>query len=123
VICEEAWSLVWEGSSFATVISGAPSTSFTESGSSAFPRLGALLSTLPVVGLRDGAVLFLWSSLSVFGPVSFPEFFSVIVFLSNDWNDWVSETNGWWRCVEGDEGCLSGSDSCKCDEGKEFHYN
>jgi hypothetical protein len=96
VVKGETWSLIWEWGSFATVITGAPSTSLAESSSSAFPRLGALLGTLPVVRFRDWAVLVIWSSLSVWSPVSFPEFLSVIVVLSVGWDGSVSETDSWW---------------------------
>ena len=92
----KTWSLVWKWSSLATVISGAPSSSFAHSGASAFPGLGALLSTLPVVGLRDGAVLVIWVSGSVLGPVSLPELLGVVVLLSGLWDDGVTEANGWW---------------------------
>ena len=85
--------MFWEWSSLATVISGAPSTSFAESGTSAFPGLGALLSTLPVVGFGNGAVLVVWVSFNVTSPVSFPELFSVIVVLSIGWDDFVSKSN------------------------------
>jgi hypothetical protein len=96
MVSGEAWSLVWKWGSFATVISGAPSTSLAESSSSAFPGLGALLGTLPVVGFGDGAVLVVWSGGSVFLPVVFPEGDTVVVFLSVGWDDGVSESNGWW---------------------------
>merc|ERR1712153_156312 len=96
MIWEEAWSLVGKWGSFTTVIAGAPSASFTESGTSALPGLRALLGTLPVVGFRNGAVLVSWVSGSIFGPVSFPELLSVGVILSGGWNDSVSKTNGWW---------------------------
>ena len=66
----ETWSLIWEWGSLTAIITGAPSSSLAESSSSAFPGLGALLGTLPVVRLRDGAVLIIWVSSSVLGPVS-----------------------------------------------------
>merc|ERR1712083_931423 len=91
-VWEKSWSLVWEWSSLTSVISGAPSSSFAESGTSAFPGLGALLGTLPVIGFGDGAVLVVWVSSSVFGEVTFPEFFSVIVVFSVGWDESVSET-------------------------------
>ena len=88
--------MVWEWGSFATVIAGAPSSSLAHSGASAFPGLGALLSTLPVVGLGDGAVLVIWVSGSVLGPVSLPELLGVVVLLSGLRNDGVTEANSWW---------------------------
>jgi len=96
VILRETWGLVWEWSSFTSIVSGAPSTSFAESGSSAFPGLGALLGTLPVVGFRDGAVLVVWSGGSVSLPVVFPEGGTVVVVFSVGWDDGVSEADGWW---------------------------
>ena len=92
----ESWSLIWEWGSLTSVISGAPSSSLAESGTSAFPGLGALLGTLPVVGFGDGAVLVVWVSGSVLGEVSLPEFLGVIVVFSVGWDVSVSETNSWW---------------------------
>merc|ERR1711967_14095 len=89
----KSWSLVWKWSSLATVISGAPSTSLAKSSTSAFPGLGALLSTLPVVGFGDGAVLVVWVSFDVGFPVTFPEFLSVVVVLSVGWDDFMTESN------------------------------
>ena len=109
----EARSLVGKGSTFATVIAGAPATSLAESGTSALPGLRALLGTLPVVGFRDGAVLVSWVSGSIFGPVSFPEFLGVVVVLSSGWDDSVSETDGWWG--------TSGNGSNECGDSSEFH--
>ena len=103
----KAWSLVWKWSSLTSIISGAPSTSFAESGTSAFPGLGALLSTLPVVGLGDGAVLVIWVSGSVLGPVSFPELLGVVVVFSSLWDDGVTEANSWWG-TGGNDGSDSG---------------
>ena len=74
----KTWSLVWKWSSLATVISGAPSSSFAHSGASAFPGLNALLGTLPVVGLGNGAVVIMWSGLLVSSPVSLIEHLGVI---------------------------------------------
>jgi hypothetical protein len=95
-IWEESWSLIWKWGSLTTIITGAPSSSFAESGTSAFPGLGALLGTLPVIGLGDGAILIVGMSSSVFSEVSFPEFLSVIVVFSIGGNVSVSKTNGWW---------------------------
>ena len=64
----ESWGLVWEWGALASVVSGAPSASLAKSGASALPGLGALLGTLPVVGLRDTAVLVVRVSSSIFGP-------------------------------------------------------
>jgi hypothetical protein len=86
--------LLWEWSSLATIISGAPSTSFTESSTSAFPGLGALLGTLPVVGFGNGAILVVWVSGNVSSPVSFPEFLGVVEVFSVGWDDFVTES-GW----------------------------
>ena len=126
VIHREAWSLVWEWGSFATVISGAPSTSFAHSSASAFPGLGALLGTLPVVGFRDRAVLVVWSGSSVFLPVVLPEFSSVIVGFSVGWDDDVSETDSWWGGGDVNKGVVvvlgsDGGDQGK--DGSEFHVN
>ena len=95
-VWEKSWSLVWEWGSLTAVISGAPSSSLAESGTSAFPGLGALLGTLPVVRFGDGAVLVVWVGSSVFGEVTLPEFLGVVVVLSVGWDVSVSETNGWW---------------------------
>ena len=74
----ETWSLGWEWGSFASVESGAPSSSLAHSGASAFPGLNALLGTLPVVGLGDGAVVVVWSRFLVGGPVTLVEHLSVV---------------------------------------------
>ena len=74
----ETWSLGWEWGSFASVESGAPSSSLAHSGASAFPGLNALLSTLPVVRLGDGAVVVMRSRLLVSSPVSLVEHLGVI---------------------------------------------
>ena len=107
--------MIWEWGSLTTVIAGAPSASLAESGTSAFPGLGALLGTFPVVGLRDGAVLVSWVSGSIFGPVSLPEFFTIVIVLSVGWDDSVSKTNGWWGS--------SGDGSNECGDYGEFHYD
>jgi hypothetical protein len=75
------------------------------------------LGTLPVVRLRDGAVLVIWVSSSVLGPVSLPEFLGVVVVLSVGWDDGVTETNGWWDTLE------SGGGGNKSSDGEEFHIN
>ena len=74
----EAWSLGWEWGSLATVETGAQSSSLAESGTSAFPGLNALLGSLPVVGLGNGAVVVVWSGLLVQIPVSLVEHLGVI---------------------------------------------
>ena len=74
----ETWSLGWEWGFFASIESGAPSSSLAHSGASAFPGLNALLSTLPVVGLGDGAVVVMRSRLLVGSPVSLVEHLGVI---------------------------------------------
>ena len=94
MVWEETWSLIWEWGSLTAVITGAPSASLAESGTSAFPGLGALLGTLPVVGLRDGAVLVVRMGSSVLGPVGFPEFLGVVEIFSGGGDVSVSETNG-----------------------------
>jgi len=112
-IWEKSWSLIWEWSSLTSIISGAPSSSLAESGTSAFPGLGALLGTLPVVWLGDWAVLVVWVSGSVFGEITLPEFLSVIIVLSVGWDVSVSESNSWWgTCWDSSE---EGGD------GKSFH--
>jgi hypothetical protein len=123
-VSSETWSLVWEWSSFTSVISGAPSSSFAHSGASAFPGLGALLSTLPVVGFGDGAVLVVWMSSSVFGPVGFPESLTVIIVFSIFWNDVVSKTNSWWFGINGEVLIVVGSglyEGEQSSDSKEFH--
>ena len=107
----EAWGLSWKWGSLTSVETGAPSSSLAESGTSAFPGLGALLGTLPVVGLRNGAVLIVGVSGSVLGPVSLPELGGVIVVFPSGWDVGVTETNSWWR-AGGDGG------NKKCEE---FH--
>ena len=72
------WSLGWKWGSFASVESRAPSASLAHSGASAFPGLNALLGTLPVVGLGDGAVVVMRSGLLVSGQVSLVEHLGVI---------------------------------------------
>ena len=74
----DTWSLGWEWGSLASVETGAPSSSLAHSGASAFPGLNALLSTLPVVGLGDGAVVVMRSRLLVSSPVSLVEHLGVI---------------------------------------------
>ena len=119
--------MVWEWGSLAAIVSRAPSASLAHSGASALPGLGALLSTLPVVGLGDGAVLVIWVSSSVLGPVSLPELLSVVVVLSVGWDNGVTEANGWWGTGELGElgvvvvvvsGLNGGDDS---GDSKEFH--
>jgi len=126
----EAWSLFWKWSSLTSIISGAPSTSFAKSGTSAFPGLGALLSTLPVVGFGNGAVLVVWVSFNVGFPVLFPEFGGVVVVLSVGWDDFVSESSwGVWDSWDHDVlnivwvvVVVSGGDGgSKCDDGV-FHF-
>merc|ERR1719263_1251278 len=74
----ETWSLGWEWGSLASIESGAPSSSLAHSGASAFPGLNALLSSLPVVGLGDGAVVIMWSRFLVGGSVTLVEHLGVI---------------------------------------------
>merc|ERR1711862_92655 len=96
VVWSESWGLVWEWGSLTSIVSRAPSTSLAKSGTSALPGLRALLGTLPVVGLRDTAVLVVRVSSSIFGPVTAPELLSVVVVLSSSWDISVSETDSWW---------------------------
>ena len=113
VIRGESWGLVWEWGSLTSVVSRAPSTSLAKSGTSALPGLRALLGTLPVVGLRDTAVLVVRVSSSIFGPVSSPELVGVVVVLSGGGDIGVSETDGWWG---------SGGDGGEeCSKGEDFH--
>ncbi len=91
VIRGESWGLVWEWGSLTSVVSRAPSTSLAKSGTSALPGLRALLGTLPVVGLRDTAVLVVRVSSSIFGPVSSPELVGVVIVLSGSWDISVAE--------------------------------
>jgi len=74
----DTWSLGWEWGSLTSIETGAPSSSLTESGTSAFPGLNALLGTLPVVGLSNGAVIVMGSGLLVSGPVSLVEHLGVV---------------------------------------------
>ena len=104
----EAGGLVGKRSAFAAVIAGAPSASLAKSGTSALPGLRALLGTLPVVGLRDGAVLVVGVSSSVLGPVGLPEFLGVVEIFSGGGDVSVSETNGWGSTSGGE--CNKGSD-------------
>jgi len=113
VVGGKSWGLIWEWGSLTSVISGAPSSSLADSGTSAFPRLGALLSTLPVVGLGDGAVLIVRVGSSIFGPVTFPELLGVVVVFSGGWNISVAESNSWWG--------TGGGGGNKGSEGEEFH--
>ena len=93
VVIGKAWCLVGKGGSFAAIVAGAPSSSLAESGSSALPRLSALLSSLPVVGLGDRAVLIVGMSASVFGPVGSPELLRVVVLLSSVGDDIVAKSD------------------------------
>ena len=105
----KSWSLGWEGRSFATVESGAPSASLAHSSASAFPGLNALLGSLPVVGLGDGAVVIMGSRFLVRGPVSLVEHLGVIE---------VEEVEliltGW---------DISGLEGTEDSNGDEFHIN
>ena len=74
----DTWGLGWEWGSLASVETGAPSSSLAESGSSALPGLNALLGTLPVVGLGDGAVVVVWSRFLVGSPVTLVEHLGVV---------------------------------------------
>ena len=74
----ESWGLVWEWGSLTSVVSRAPSTSLAKSGTSALPGLRALLGTLPVVGLSDGAVVVMGSRFLVGSPVTLVEHLGVI---------------------------------------------
>ena len=128
VVWSEAWGLVWKWGSLTSIISRAPSSSLAESGSSALPGLRALLGSLPVVRLRDSAVLIVGVGSSVSGPVVVPEGGGVVVLLPGGWDDGVSESNGGWDSIDVDElvvvvVVVSGLDGCKKSDGKEFHYN
>ena len=114
----EAGGLVGKRSAFAAVIAGAPSASLAKSGTSALPGLRALLGTLPVVGLRDGAVLVVGVSSSVLGPVGLPEFLGVVEILSGGRDVSVSETNG-RRGTSGGE-CNKSSDEL---HNFKYYYN
>ena len=104
----EAGGLVGKRSAFAAIIAGAPSASLAKSSTSALPGLRALLGTLPVVGLRDGAVLVVGVSSSVLGPVGLPEFLGVVEIFSGGGDESVSETNGRGGTSGGE--CNKGSD-------------
>merc|ERR1719426_285559 len=74
----DTWSLGWEWGSLATVESGAPSSSLAHSSASALPGLNALLGTLPVVGLGNGAVVVMGSRFLVGSPVTLVEHLGVV---------------------------------------------
>ena len=74
----DTWGLGWEWGSLAAVEAGAPSSSLAKSGASALPGLNALLGTLPVVGLSDGAVVVVWSRFLVGSPVTLVEHLGVV---------------------------------------------
>ena len=74
----KAWSLGWKWGSLTSVEAGAPSSSLAHSGASALPGLNALLGTLPVVGLGDGAVVVVRSRFLVGSPVTLVEHLSVV---------------------------------------------
>merc|ERR1719217_641035 len=74
----DTWSLGWEWGSLTSVEAGAPSSSLAHSGASALPGLNALLGTLPVVGLGDGAVVVMRSRFLVGSPVTLVEHLSVV---------------------------------------------
>ena len=93
VVGSESRGLVRKGSTFAAIIARAPATSLAESSTSAFPGLGALLGTLPVVRLRDGAVLVVGVSSSVPSPLVVPQLLSVVVGLSGPWDVLVAEAD------------------------------
>jgi len=61
----DTWGLGWEWGSLTSVEAGAPSSSLAHSSASAFPGLNALLGSLPVVGLGNGAVVVVGSGLLV----------------------------------------------------------
>ena len=103
-VWEETWSLLWKWGSLTSIITGAPSASLAESGTSAFPGLRALLGTLPVVGLRDGAVLVVWVGSSVFGIVTLPEGLGVIEVFSVLWYPSGGKSDLWgWASRDGGE--------------------
>ena len=105
----EARGLVGQRGAFAAVIAGAPAAALAESGTAALPGLRALLGTLPVVGLGDGAILIVRSGLSVVTPVAAPKLFGVFVVLAGGGNVGGGEAN---RGL--------GSDSCN--KAEEFHF-
>ena len=111
--------MVWEWGSLTSVITGAPSASLAESGTSALPGLRALLGTLPVVGLRDTEVLVVRVSSSIFGPVSTPELVGVVVVLYGRWDISVTETDGWWGYGGGLNG---GEESSNCEEFNDYGW-
>ena len=105
----EARGLVGQRGAFAAVIAGAPAAALSESGTAALPGLRALLGTLPVVGLGDGAILIVRSGLSVVTPVAAPKLVGVGVVLAGGGNVGGGEAN---RGL--------GSDSCN--KAEEFHF-
>ena len=95
----DTWSLGWEWGSLASVETGAPSSSLAHSGASALPGLNALLGTLPVVGLGDGAVVVMWSRFLVGSPVALVEHLSVVEIEEVELVFAISNLGG----VDGDE--------------------
>ena len=93
VVRGEARSLVGQGSAFAAIIAGAPAAALAESGTTALPGLRALLGTLPVVGLGDGAVLIMRSGLAVVTPVASPKLLGVVVVFTGGGNVAGGEAN------------------------------
>jgi hypothetical protein len=89
--------------------------------------LRALLGTLPVVRLGDGAVLVVGVSGSVLLPVSSPEGGGVVVVFSSGGNDGVTEANSWGDTFKldvllGVVVVLSFNKSEESGNCKEFHY-
>ena len=105
----DTWGLGWEWGSLASVETGAPSSSLAESGSSALPGLNALLGTLPVVGLGDGAVVIMGSRFLVGGPVTLVEHLGVI-----EVEEVELVLTGW---------DISGLEGTEDSNGDEFHIN
>jgi len=103
----DTWGLSWEWGSLASVETGAPSSSLAHSGASALPGLNALLGTLPVVGLGDGAVVVVWSRFLVGGPVTLVEHLSVVEIEEVELVLTVWDLNG----VDGNEKGSNNSDS------------
>ena len=117
VVGGEARSLVGKGSTLAAIIAGAPAAALAETGTSALPGLRALLGTLPVVGLRDGAVLVVGVGGSVLGPVALPELLGVVVVLAVGGDESGAEAGG------GGEASRGGGDECGNNELHGNNYN
>merc|ERR1712146_145374 len=82
MVRKKARSLVRQRGALTAIVAAAPAATLAEPGTTALPRLGALLSALPVVALRDGTVLVVGVGCAVLGPVTLPELLGVVIVLA-----------------------------------------